>query len=122
MKSLLPLIALALTGCATTGAGQASAAAPGEETYIRYFGSPSDIKWRGGTDDTLYLQDIRRQWFRVTVTPPCSLIGAFAVSFRSTIPGRFERGDTIVSNQESCQVNSVVHMAGPPPEKARDKD
>ena len=68
----------------------------------------------------VYLQDNRRNWYYATFFSRCiELPYAFGVGFR-TFGGSstLSRGDTILTERDSCRIADIVR-SGPPPEKPR---
>ncbi|WP_414900816.1 DUF6491 family protein [Sphingomonas flavalba] len=86
------------------------------------FASSSINSWQADGNDAVYIQDLRRQWYRATLIGPCTeLPFANAVGFDA---GRalntLDRFSTIVVRGQRCPLTSLVTSA-PPPAKAKKK-
>ena len=121
---------LGLALAALAGAGLLAAPAVAKDAKPRALGVEASIpfasssinNWQADGSDALYIQDLRRQWYRATLIGPCTeLPFATAVGFDA---GRalntLDRFSTIVVRGQRCPLTSLVTSA-PPPAKAKKK-
>ena len=117
------LIALAaLVAVATPAAAQDAAQPAPKETSIPFvsFGNIYDFEADG--DETLYLQNRSRQWYRAALNGPCTNL-PFAT--RIAVDTRFggnqlDRTGRIYVDGQQCWIASLV-KSGPPPKREKHK-
>lgn len=103
---------------AATLVGSASAATP-REASIPFVDSGSIRDWRAVGRDTLYVQDVHRNWYRAELMGPCiDLNFANTIGFDASGTNRFDRYSSIVVRGQRCPLQSLVASA-PPPKKAK---
>lgn len=120
-KSLMSLFALGLVGGILGGAVYNTAMAQepgmrGREASIRFVQYGGIRDWRTDRDDSLFVQDGYRHWYRVQLMGPCTgLEYASRVRFLpSDGAGTFDRFSWINADGERCKVQSVRQIRGEP--------
>ena len=78
--------------------------------------------WRADSDQGLWIQDSRNQWYYAkTVTPCTGLPFAVELGFKNRSLNQLNRdSEIIVPNEARCPLISL-RKSGPPPGKERDK-
>lgn len=75
--------------------------------------------WRAIDRDTLYVQDIHRNWYRAELMTNCfDLPYAEAIGFEARGTDRFDRFSSVIVRGQRCPLQSFV-ASGPPPKKAK---
>lgn len=117
MTIFLPLL---LAAAVPAQAAPAPKPAPPKEVSIPFADHNGLQSWTEGEDsDTLYVQDRRRQWYKVTLIGSCFQFTSPLISLGYTTSpgGSFDRFSKVFNPSEpnnSCAVTSVVE-SGPPP-------
>lgn len=122
-RALLPFFVIGLVGGFASAAVYNTAAA--QDRYGQSFGREARIPfvqhggirdWRTDRDDSLFVQDSGRHWYRVSLMGPCNgLDFASGVRFLpSDYAGTFDRFSWIVANGQRCKVQSVQQIPGEP--------
>ena len=115
------MLALAL---AAAFAASASAAAPppperAEEVRIPFVDFGSIRTFRPVGQETVYLQDRRRNWYRATLNGPClSLPAAIRLGIDNRYSHVLDNTSTFIVDGERCPIHSLVR-SGPPPKRRR---
>lgn len=116
MRSLFAAFALAAASAAASAAppAPAPAAAP-EEARIPFvsFGGVRDFD--AVSDDTVYLQDRGRRWYRAQLFGPCfGLRNAVRIGLDTRGSSAVDRFSAILVRGERCQISSLTRSEGPP--------
>ncbi|HEU4967766.1 DUF6491 family protein [Sphingomonas sp.] len=70
-------------------------------------------------NDTLYIEDQHRHWYRAELMGYCPDLGfARAIGFETRGPDTLDRFSTLIVRGQRCPVKSLVE-SGPPPKKAK---
>ena len=115
MKRLaLPLLAL-------FAAAPALAAPPPADEEVRIpfvqFGAIRSFRAEG--DDVVYLQGIRRIWYRATLYGPCrNLPWALRIGLDTRYGTTLDNSSSLIVEGDSCRIMSLVR-ADPPPRRRR---
>ncbi len=120
-KALLPLAALGLAGGLFGGAVHSAALAQDrgsrvQEARIPFVQYGGIRDWRTDRDDSLFVQDGSRRWYRVELMGPCAgLEFTDRVRFLpSDGAGTFDRFSWISAGGARCKVQSVQQIRGVP--------
>lgn len=99
-------------------AGEPSAAKP-EEARIPFANSTGIRAWRAereAGEDVLYIEGVRRQWYRAELFGYCPDIRfANAIAFDSGPTGTFDRFSRVIVRHDVCRIRSLVKIEGEPP-------
>ncbi|HEX8306790.1 MAG TPA: DUF6491 family protein [Allosphingosinicella sp.] len=113
MKIRLPVLAAAAAAVAAPAiaapaprAEQASIPFANHAHAIRNFEAPSD--------DTLYLEDRRRRWYRADVGPCFGLKWANAIGYDTRGGINLDSFGAILVDGQRCPIVSLTHSEGPP--------
>jgi uncharacterized protein DUF6491 len=111
---------LALLPLALWAAAGAAAPQP-EEARIPFVGFRSIHSFHPVGDDVVYLQDIRRNWYRATLAVPCiNLSHALRIGVDTRFSGdTLDNTSTLIVDGERCRIHSLVHSDPPPPRPRR---
>ena len=110
-------LALAAVFAAVPALAASSAPAVKSDDAVIHFANLGGINdWRADGDSTLYIQGrSRSDWYKATLMGPCTgLPFAQTVGFVSEPTGSFDKFSSIVVQGQTCQVQSLVKVAGPP--------
>lgn len=123
MKTLSLILGAAMLATSLPATAQtqptATAAKSAEEASIPFADAGSIRDFRATNSETLYLQDLRRQWYRAELLSPCTdLPFAEAIGYDVRGSGRFDRFSTLVVRGRSCAIKSLV-KSGPPPKREK---
>jgi hypothetical protein len=118
MASLLAATAFVLAG-GVQAAEQAiqaeGGAAKPAETSIPFANMGGIRDWRAIDDETLYVQDVRRNWYVARLMAPCpDLTFAQAIGFETKGVNQLDRFAAVVVRGQRYQLASFV-ASGPPP-------
>jgi hypothetical protein len=70
------------------------------------------------SDDGIWLQDIRGQWYYGTIMGSCrGLTFAFGIGYDTFGSSRFDKSSTIIVDGWKCGLSSLVTSDRPPPKK-----
>ena len=104
---------LIATLCLAVAASAETAAAVPKQARI-VFPDQAIENWSAETQDTLYIE-AHRKWYRADLFAPCrNLPYALGIGFQSNPTSEFNRFSRIVVEGETCQLKSLVQVAGPP--------
>ncbi len=93
----------------------------GKETSIPFANMGGIRDWRAVDDSTLYVQDIRRNWYLAKlVAPSPDLTFATAIGFETRGTNQLDKFGTVVVGGQRIPLISFVSSA-PPPVKAKAK-
>jgi len=112
MKALLlPLALLAAAG---------SAPPQPDEARIPFIGFRTIRTFHPVDDDTLYLQDTRRNWYRATLAGPCfNLMHALRIGVDTRYTGdTLDNTSSFLVDGQRCPIHSLVR-SDPPPSRRR---
>jgi len=118
MKAFLLALAAASALAAPLSASPAPAPRPDEVSipFVR-FGGIWNFEARG--EDTLYIQDRSRNWYKAELFGPCTgLDFAQRIGVDTRFGTSFDRFSTILVDGRRCPLQSVTR-SGPPPAKAK---
>ncbi|MES1971946.1 MAG: DUF6491 family protein [Pseudomonadota bacterium] len=113
----LPLLMLAATATAQTPASpQPETGKPATIPFVDHDGI-QDFQPDG--DHVVYLQDIRRRWYRATIMGPClGLSFATRIAVKTRGSTSLDKYGSLLVDGEDCRIDELV-MSGPPPKKAK---
>jgi len=120
-------IVAALLATATVTAVQAAPqSAPGAlpeklpEASIPFANHHGIWDWQATDDHTLYVQDVHRAWYRVSVFAPCiDLPWSHDIGFETKAGDTFDRFSNIIVGGQRCAISSVVKSDPPPQVRAK---
>jgi len=115
------LLAFALLAAVATPAFAAPDAAPRpREASIPFVRHGGIRDWEVVDNQTVYIQDRRRNWYVARLMAPCQNLNfATRIGFVSDSSDSFDRFSSILAEGRKCQVESLTAASGPPPRKAR---
>lgn len=118
MLRSIVLALLALPGLPAVAA--APERAPAEaEARIPFVGFNSIRTFRPVSDDVVYLQDQRRNWYRATLAVPCfNIQSALRLGVDTRFGSTLDNTSSFIVGRERCRIHSLVH-SGPPPRRRR---
>lgn len=100
-------------------AGEPAAAPKPEEARIPFANSTGIRAWRAereAGEDVLYIEGVRRQWYRAELFGYCPDIRfANAIAFDSGPTGTFDRFSRVIVRHDVCRIRSLVKIEGEPP-------
>jgi hypothetical protein len=122
MASLLAATAFVLTG-GVQAAEQAVKAEEGvtaaHETSIPFANMGGIRDWKAIDDETLYVQDVRRNWYIAKLIAPCpDLMFATAIGFETKGVNQLDKFGSVIVRGQRYQLASFV-ASGAPPAKAK---
>lgn len=116
---LAPLAALGVAAVPVAASASTAAGAPKEERIP--FADHGGIRdWRAGDNDTIYVQDRARQWYKVELMRRVSgLPFEWRIGFDTGPIGTFDRFSSVVIDRQRVPVQSVVRVDAPPPKPTK---
>lgn len=111
---------LAMPVFATPSASTPSASAERpEEARIPFVNYGSVRNFRPVSDDVVYFQDSRRNWYRAELSVPCfNIRSALRIGVDTRFGGTLDNTSSLLVDGERCPIHSLVR-SGPPPERER---
>ena len=115
---------LALVALSATAASAADRQRPiGKETTIPFAGHHGLRDWEAGpTRDVFYVQDYRRDWYRVRLSGPCiGNMASLSVAYTTSPAGSFDLFSRVYSTDfphMTCSVLSI-QTSLPPPQRQK---
>ena len=117
MKTLVLAVVLAASALAPA---MAAPAAP--QASIPFVNHGGIRDWRAVDNDTLYVQDRRRNWYRAELLGPClDLPWAHAIGFETRGVDRFDRFSDVRVRGQRCAVQSLVRSEAPPAKRPKSR-
>jgi len=114
-------IALAAAAAFASPAPARPRAAPpviGQEARIPFANMGGIRSFHAEGDETVYLQDYRRRWYRAELIGTCyGLQWAMGIRVDTRGSSTFDRFSSLLVGQERCMIGSLTY-SGPPPRKA----
>ena len=110
--------ALLIAAALASAAGPAS---PGpQEARIPFVGFRTIRTFHPVDDNTLYLQDVRRNWYRATLVGPCfNLMHAVRIGVDTRYTGdTLDNTSSFLVDGQRCPIHSLVR-SDPPPSRRR---
>jgi hypothetical protein len=124
MKQSLFILALAAGLAASPGVAVAAppagphAARLGEEARIPFVSFRSIRTYRAVGDDVVFIQDLRRNWYRATLFGPCFNLGrSLRIGVDTRYGNTLDSTSSFVVGGERCRIQSLVHSEPPPPRR-----
>jgi hypothetical protein len=119
---IAPLLALGLAASpAIASPDQPQAEAPAE-ARIPFVNHGGIRDWRAEDNDTLYVQDRHRQWYKATLMHNAiGLRFANAIGFETRGIDSFDRFSSIVVDGQRIPIQSLVRVEAPPSRQKRDE-
>jgi hypothetical protein len=115
---------LAATGFVLTGGVQAAEQAvraeeaAAKEASIPFANMGGLRDWKAVDDETLYVQDVRRNWYLAKLLAPCTdLTFATTIGFETKGVNQLDRFGAVIVRGQRCPLRSFV-ASGPPPRDA----
>jgi len=106
-------------GVRATAQAVAAEESIGKETSIPFANMGGIRDWRAVDDSTLYVQDIRRNWYLAKLAAPTpDLTFATAIGFETRGTNQLDKFGTVVVGGQRIPLTSFVSSA-PPPVKAK---
>lgn len=126
MKTLPALIAAALAASPALAleAPQRPSPQPEREARIPFVGFNAIRTFRPVSDEIVYLQDQRRNWYRATLAVPClNIQSALRLGVDTRYGSTLDNTSSFIVDGESCRIHSLVRSEAPPPRRGRrDRD
>jgi Family of unknown function (DUF6491) len=114
MRLVLPILALAAAAMPADAAPDAPAPRA-EEARIPFVGFGSIRSFRTAGDDVLYLQDMRRRWYRAELSGPCHGIeAALRIGVDTRFSSTLDNSGTLIVDGRRCPIHSLVPSEEPP--------
>lgn len=99
----------------------AAAGAPPQpqEARIPFVGFRTVRTFHPVGDAVVYLQDVRRNWYRASLNGPCiNLPHALRIGVDTRFSGdTLDNTSTLIVDGERCRITSLVHSEPPPPRR-----
>jgi hypothetical protein len=88
-----------------------------DEARIPFVGFRTIHTFHPVGDDVVYLQDVRRNWYRATLNGPCiNLPHALRIGVDTRFSGdTLDNSSTFIVDGERCPIHSLVRSDPPPP-------
>ncbi len=116
--SLIATMALAV---GTTAIAAPASVDAGEKQARIVFPRQAIDNWTAPDENTLYIQ-ANRKWYRADMFAPCfDLRYTNAIGFETGPTDDFDRFSRIAVEGRTCQLKSLVQVAGPPPKAKKHK-
>jgi len=122
MKQLTILIAGALAASSAFAADPPARppAAPEREARIPFVGFNSIRTFRPVSDEIVYVQDQRRNWYRATLVGPCfNIQSALRLGVDTRYGSTLDNSSSFIVDGQSCRIHSLVRSEAPPPRRGR---
>jgi hypothetical protein len=114
-------IFMSIAGAAALLAGTAAIGAPAKptaEARIPFVNHGGIRNWRATDRETLYIESSHRRWYRAKLMGPClDLNFVNGIGFETLGNDTFDRFSSIRVRGQSCKVQSLVAVDGPPRKK-----
>ena len=97
----------------------AAGAPPPQEARIPFVGFRTIHTFHPVGDDVVYLQDVRRDWYRATLVGPCiNLPHALRIGVDTRFSGdTLDNTSSFIVDGERCPIHSLVRSDPPPPRR-----
>jgi len=122
VATLMATTAFVMTGGVRATAQAVAAAegrAVGKETSIPFVDMGGIRDWQAVDDSTLYVQDVRRNWYVAKLNAPNSdLMFVTTIGFETKGTNQLDRFGTVVVGGQRIPLTSFV-ASGPPPAKPK---
>ena len=113
MRTALSLVAALI---AATSAYALEPAA-GKQASIPFVNHGGVRNFEAVGDETLYIEDQHRHWFRADLMGYCPELGfAQSIGFETRGPDTLDRFGTLIVRGQRCAIKSLIE-SGPPPKK-----
>ena len=116
---------LILLGLAASAPALAAAPAPQlpsrdvPEARIPFVGFRSIRNFHPVSDDEVYVQDTRRNWYLATLNGPCfNIMSALRIGVDTRYGDTFDNSSSFIVDSQHCPIHSLVR-SGPPPRRTR---
>jgi hypothetical protein len=117
MKILLSLLVAAVATVPATATPSDKPASEREYVRIPFPSSGGIRNYHAVSEEVLYLQDRRRDWYRADLVGPCiGLRGAIRIGFDTRGSSAFDRTSHILVGNQRCLIGELSR-SGPPPKK-----
>ena len=104
--------ALILIAASSAVDAQAAPPAP-RETIIKNAANGGIREWYSPNSQSIYLRHRTERWYLVSFLGSCPGVRSSAIGIKVDTLGTFDRFSTIVTNQGSCAVKSIVRSPKP---------
>lgn len=119
MKRLFFLIAAAVAASPAVALAPSDDAARPEEARIPFIGFNAIRTFHPVSDEIVYLQDQRRNWYRATLFGPCyNIQSALRLGVDTRFGSTLDNTSSFLVEGRSCRIQSLVR-SDPPPRRAR---
>lgn len=120
VATLMAMSAFVMTGgMRATAQAVAAAEGRGKETSIPFANMSGIRDWQAIDDSTLYVQDVRRNWYIAKLmTPSPDLVFATTIGFETKGTNQLDKFGTVVVGGQRIPLTSFV-ASGPPPAKPK---
>lgn len=96
-------------GILATGSAQAA-----ERVVIRFADIGSIRDWHAENSEELFVQNLNKQWYRITFAPPCQKLPfAIGISFEPDNLGNIDKDSSIVVDGERCFFKTIEETVAP---------
>ncbi len=93
-----------------------------ERAVIRFVDIGSISDWHAESTDELFVQNLNKQWYRITFSPPCQQLPfAVGISFEPDSLGNLDNDSSIVVEGERCYFQSIEESVAPVSQKGTEQ-
>lgn len=91
-----------------------------EEARIPFVGYNAIRTFRPVSDEVVYLQDQRRNWYRATLAVPCyNIQSALRLGVDTRYGSTLDNTSSFIVGHERCRIHSLVRSEPPPRRRRR---
>lgn len=120
MKHLFFLIGAAIAAAPAFALAPPHSAVQPEEARIPFVGFNSIRTFHPVSDDIVYLQDHRRNWYRAALFGPCyNIQSALRLGVDTRFGSTLDNSSSFLVEGRSCRIQSLVRSDPPPSRRAR---
>ena len=85
-----------------------------ERVVIRFADIGNIRDWHAENSEELFVQNLHKQWYRITFAPPCqNLPFVTGIAFETDNLGNIDKDSSIVVDGERCFFKSIEESAAP---------
>jgi len=120
MNRLPILFAASLAASPALAFASPNHAVEAEEARIPFIGFNTIRTFHPVSDEIVYLQDQRRNWYRATLAGPCyNIQGALRLGVDTRFGTMLDNTSSFIVDGRSCRIHSLVRSDPPPPRRSR---
>jgi hypothetical protein len=93
-----------------------------ERPVIRFADIGNIADWHAESSDELFVQNLNKQWYRITFAPPCQQLPfAIGISFEPDSLGNLDNDSSILVEGERCYFRSIEETTAPVSQKGTEQ-